>query len=81
MFLLHVPAGRKDQKRKRCDYDSDPAEDEDFVPDVEGEEEEMEDEEETEDSDFDFRPGGRGPAAFNINRTYVSSFLTSVVSL
>lgn len=79
-----MPAGRKGQKRKRSDYDSDAAEDEDFVPDVEDEEvEEMEDEEDAEDSDFDLDSGtgGRSPASFHVNRTFVSSFLVSVESL
>ncbi|XP_044024943.1 general transcription factor 3C polypeptide 2 [Siniperca chuatsi] len=62
--------GRKGQKRKRLDYDSDPAEDEDFIPDVEDEEvEEMEDEEEeAEDSDSDSDLGTGG--TFHVNRAY-----------
>nr|XP_046228665.1 general transcription factor 3C polypeptide 2 isoform X2 [Scatophagus argus] len=66
--------GRKGRKRKRCDMDSDAA-DEDFVPDVQEEEaEEMDDEEdEGEDSDSDFGAGGKSPAAFHLNRTYTGS--------
>ncbi|XP_070705564.1 general transcription factor 3C polypeptide 2 [Pempheris klunzingeri] len=61
--------GGKGQKRKRPDYNSDPPEDEDFVPNAEDEEvEQMEDEdEEAEASDSD---GGKSPASFHIKRTY-----------
>ncbi|KAM9840071.1 general transcription factor 3C polypeptide 2 [Aulostomus maculatus] len=69
--------GRRGRKRKR--HDSDPAEDEDFVPNIEEEEaeemeeEEMEEEEEAEedreedtdsDTDADLWSGGRNPAAY-----------------
>lgn len=59
-------------KRKRCDSDSDPAEDEDFVPDdFEEEEEELEeDDNNTEDLDLDFRTPGKSQSS---NRTFVSS--------
>uniref|UniRef100_A0A3Q1CLL0 General transcription factor IIIC, polypeptide 2, beta n=1 Tax=Amphiprion ocellaris TaxID=80972 RepID=A0A3Q1CLL0_AMPOC len=57
--------------RKRIHFDSDAAEDEDFVPDIEEEEEEVEevgDEEESEeshsDSDLDLGTRGRSPAVF-----------------
>lgn len=59
-------------KRKRGNSDSDPAEDEDFVPDAEEEEEEelehLEDDDNTE--DLDLRTTGRGQTS---NRTFVST--------
>lgn len=68
-----VPAGRKGVKRKRRNSDSDPAEDEDFVPDAEEEEEEeelehLEDDDNTE--DLDLRTTGRSQTS---NRTFVST--------
>ncbi|XP_067428686.1 general transcription factor 3C polypeptide 2 [Thunnus thynnus] len=64
-------AGSKGQKRKRCDYDSDAAEDEDFVPDVEEDDvEEIEDEEgEDSDLDLDLWTNRRSSAASHVNRS------------
>uniref|UniRef100_A0A3P8T4C1 General transcription factor IIIC, polypeptide 2, beta n=1 Tax=Amphiprion percula TaxID=161767 RepID=A0A3P8T4C1_AMPPE len=57
--------------RKRIHFDSDAAEDEDFVPDIEEEEEEVEEVEDEEesveshsDSDLDLGASGRSPAVF-----------------
>lgn len=59
-------------KKKRGDSDSDPAEDEDFVPDAEEEEEEelehLEDDDNTE--DLDLRTTGRSQTS---SRTFVST--------
>ncbi|KAM6991998.1 general transcription factor 3C polypeptide 2 [Tautogolabrus adspersus] len=67
--------GRRGQKRKRPDSDSDAAEDEDFVPDAEEmdaeemNEEEEEDEEEAVESDFDLRTVVKSPATSHVNKT------------
>ncbi|KAM7395967.1 hypothetical protein PAMA_007308 [Pampus argenteus] len=66
--------GRKGRKRKRStlDFDSDAAEDEDFVPDVEEDVDEMEDEEaeeEAEDSDLDLWTSRRSSAASHVSRS------------
>lgn len=72
---MHVLAGRK---RKRCDSESDAAEDEDFVPGVEENEEEVE---ETEDEEYDsdlnsyLRMGQRSSAGFHVHKSTVSSSL------
>lgn len=59
-------------KRKRADSDSDPAEDEDFIPDAE-EEEELEhlEDNNADDEDLDLRTIGKSQTP-NSNRTFVS---------
>lgn len=89
-FVSTRPAGRKGVKRKRGDYDSDAAEDEDFVPNAEEEEEEeeveeneeeKEEEEEAEDFDLDFRTPGKSRANYTINRNSVSILISLFSSL
>ncbi|XP_017290417.1 general transcription factor 3C polypeptide 2 [Kryptolebias marmoratus] len=68
------PKGRKGRKRKHLD--SETAEDEDFVPNVEEEADELEDESEGDkesDADSDFVAEVRSPAALHVNRHYTSS--------
>ncbi|XP_026174751.1 general transcription factor 3C polypeptide 2 isoform X2 [Mastacembelus armatus] len=68
---------RKGRKSKRPDFDSDPAEDEDFVPDFEEEEElveEMDDDDDAEEAeDSVFRRGQRSPAVFSAHRNSTCS--------
>lgn len=86
IILLYIPAGRKGKKRKRAGSDGDNTDDGDFVPGDEDEAEEMEDDDdeegeaEAEDSDSEYKTRGN-PAAYHFNRSWVSSFLISVVSL
>ncbi|XP_041831045.1 general transcription factor 3C polypeptide 2 isoform X2 [Melanotaenia boesemani] len=70
--------GKRSKGRKRKRLDSDAAEDEDFVPDIEEEADEMEEEEEEyeediSDADSDIVEYGRRPKAFHVSRTYTCS--------
>lgn len=74
-------------KRKRADSDSDPAEDEDFIPDAEEEEEELEHLEDDDNAeDLDVRTSGKSQTPSS-NRAFVSTsrlnlgaFVTAPVS-